>query len=98
LHTTDLSAIKSQLYSIPPWAAAFGLAMLIAFLSDRLRHRFIFAIIPILIAMAGFGILLNVHDHHTVQYGALFLVASGCYSAMPVLLCWFSMNLGGHRR
>ncbi|GFG09752.1 uncharacterized transporter C1002.16c [Aspergillus lentulus] len=98
IKTYGHDAIKSQLYSIPPWAAAFGLSMLIAFLSDKLRHRFIFAIIPILIAMAGFGILLIVHDHHTVQYGALFLVTSGCYSAMPVLVCWFSMNLGGHRR
>ncbi|KAG2016849.1 hypothetical protein GB937_006051 [Aspergillus fischeri] len=98
IKTYGHDAIKSQLYSIPPWATAFGLSMLIAFLSDKLRHRFIFAIIPMLIAMAGFGILLNVHDHHSVQYGALFLVTSGCYSAMPVLVCWFSMNLGGHRR
>ncbi|KAH1274120.1 hypothetical protein KXX16_005483, partial [Aspergillus fumigatus] len=48
--------------------------------------------------MDGLGTLLNVHDHHSVQYGSLFLVASGCYSAMPLLVCWFSMNLGGHRR
>lgn len=51
-----------------------------------------------LIAMDGLGTLLNAHDHHSVQYGSLFLVASGCYSAMPLLVCWFSMNLGGHRR
>lgn len=51
------------------------------------------------VAMAGYGILLNVHggNHHT-QYGALFLVTSGCYSAMPVIVCWVTMNLGGHRR
>ncbi|KAF7178934.1 hypothetical protein CNMCM7691_007758 [Aspergillus felis] len=98
IKTYGHDVIQTQLYSIPPWAAAFGISMLIAFLSDKLRHRFTFAIIPMLIAMAGFGILLNVHDHHKVQYGALFLVASGCYSAMPMLICWFTMNLGGHRR
>ncbi|GFF82231.1 uncharacterized transporter C1002.16c [Aspergillus udagawae] len=98
IKTYGHDAIETQLYSIPPWAAAFCISMLIAFLSDKLRHRFIFAIIPMLIAMAGFGVLLNVHDHHTVQYGALFLVTCGCFSAMPVLICWFSMNLGGHRR
>ncbi|KAF7166974.1 hypothetical protein CNMCM5623_000462 [Aspergillus felis] len=98
IKTYGHDVIQTQLYSIPPWAAAFGTSMLIAFLSDKLRHRFTFAIIPMLIAMAGFGILLNVHDHHKVQYGALFLVASGCYSAMPMLICWFTMNLGGHRR
>lgn len=90
----------TQLYSIPPWAAAWGFSMLIAILSDKLRHRFAFTIIPMLIAMAGFGILLNVHgvENRKVQYGALFMVTCGCYSAMPVVVCWFVMNLGGHRR
>jgi hypothetical protein len=22
----------------------------------------------------------------------------GCYTAMPVIVCWFNMNLGGHHR
>ncbi|KAE8147733.1 major facilitator superfamily domain-containing protein [Aspergillus avenaceus] len=100
IKTYGYGAIKTQLYSIPPWAAAFGFSMIIAFLSDKFRHRFAFALIPMLIAMVGFGILLNIHgeSQRHVQYGALFLVTCGCYSAMPVLVCWFAMNLGGHRR
>jgi len=92
--------ITSQLYSIPPWIAAFVFCMLIATASDRLRHRFFFALIPICITIAGFAILLNIHgqEHRHVLYGALFLVACGCYSAMPIVLCWFTMNLGGHKR
>lgn len=92
--------ITTQLYSIPPWAAAFGFSMLIAYLSDRLRHRFAFCLIPICVAIAGFAILLNVHGvaRRDVQYGALFLVTSGSYSAMPVIVCWFVTNLGGHIR
>ncbi|PYH89534.1 putative MFS transporter [Aspergillus ellipticus CBS 707.79] len=93
-------SIQTQLYSIPPWAAAFAFAMLIATLSDLARHRFAFTLIPMLVAMAGFGILLNVHGeaHRHVQYGALFMVTCGSYSAMPVIVCWFAMNLGGHHR
>ncbi|KAE8331862.1 putative MFS transporter [Aspergillus sergii] len=93
-------SIKTQLYSIPPWAAAWGFSMLVAILSDKTRHRFAFTIVPMLIAMAGFGILLNVHGQarRNVQYGALFMVTCGCYSAMPVIVCWFAMNLAGHRR
>jgi len=90
--------IKTQLHSVPPWAAAFGFSMLVAYFSDRLRHRFLFAIIPICIAIAGFGILLLVHDDRSLEYGALFLVTSGTYSAMPIIVCWFTMNLGGHLR
>ncbi|KAI9845480.1 MAG: hypothetical protein M1837_004818 [Sclerophora amabilis] len=90
--------IKTQLYSVPPWAAAFGFAMAVAYVSDKLKHRFLFAIFPICIAIAGFAILLSVHDNIQVQYAALFLAAMGCYSAMPVIVCWFNMNLGGHHR
>jgi len=94
----NYTTIQTQLHSVPPWAAAFVFAMLIATLSDMSRHRFVFAMIPIFIAISGFGILLSVHDNHHVQYGALFLVAMGCYSAMPMVLCWFNTNLGGHHR
>jgi len=92
--------VASQLYSIPPWAAAFVFCMLIAITSDRLRHRFVFALIPICITIAGFVMLLSIHGqaHRNVLYGALFLVACGCYSAMPVVICWFTMNLSGHKR
>ncbi|KAJ5104981.1 hypothetical protein NUU61_002328 [Penicillium alfredii] len=92
--------IKTQLYSIPPWAAAWGFSMVIAFFSDRLRHRFAFTLIPMAVAIAGFAMLLNIHgkENRNPQYGALFLLTSGCYSAMPVIVCWFAMNLGGHLR
>jgi MFS family permease len=94
------SNIQTQLHSVPPWAAAFFFSMMVAYFSDRLRHRFLFAILPICIAIAGFAILLTVHgkEHRGTEYAALFLVTMGAYSAMPVCVCWFTMNLGGHAR
>ncbi|KAE9973862.1 hypothetical protein EG328_004192 [Venturia inaequalis] len=92
------SRIQTQLYSVPPWAAAFGFAMIIAYLSDKTKHRFLFTLIPIFVALAGFATLLVVHNNKQVQYAALFLCAMGAYSAMPVIVCWFNMNLGGHHR
>lgn len=83
---------------MPPWAVSFGFSMLVAVLSDWAKHRFLFTILPICIAIAGFGVLLNVHDNTDVEYAALFLVCMGTYSAMPVIVCWFNMNLGGHHR
>lgn len=92
------SALTTQLYSVPPWAAAFAFSQVVAYFSDRLRHRFLFTIIPICITLVGLAMLLNIHNHRHVEYGALFLVTSGTYSAMPVIVCWFAMNLGGHKR
>lgn len=90
--------VQTQLHSVPPWAVAFAVAMLVAVLSDRARHRFLFSLVSIAVAVAGFAILLNVHDDVAAEYGALFLVVAGTFSAMPVIVCWFNMNLGGHRR
>lgn len=92
------SKIQTQLHSVPPWAAAFGFAMAVAWLSDRLKHRLMFCIVPICVCAAGFAILIAVHDNHNLQYAALFLVAMGAFSSMPVIVCWFNMNLGGHHR
>ncbi|KAI9880282.1 MAG: hypothetical protein M1830_004401 [Pleopsidium flavum] len=98
IRSYGFSPISTQLHSVPPWAIAFAFAMLIAYLSDKTRHRFLFTLIPISVAIAGFAILLTVHHRPNLQYAALFLVAMGCYSAMPVIVCWFNLNLGGHHR
>lgn len=50
------------------------------------------------VAIAGFAILITNHTNNHLRYGALFLVTMGTYSAMPVVVCWFNMNLGGHHR
>lgn len=74
--------------------------MAIAYFSDLTKHRFAFCLFPICVAITGFSILLTHHGEETrhIQFGALFLVTMGCYSAMPVIVCWFAMNLGGHVR
>ena len=92
------SNIQTQLHSVPPWAAAFGFAMAVAFLSDKMRHRMAFALFAELVAITGFAILLSVHNNLHLQYAALFMVTMGTYSAMPIIVCWFNMNLGGHHR
>ncbi|KAK5996928.1 MFS transporter prlL [Cladobotryum mycophilum] len=98
IQTFHYTPIETQLRSVPPWAAAFVFSLLCAYLSDRIRHRFAFALLGMFVAIAGFATLLAVHDNRNVQYGALFLITSGAYTAMPILVCWFNMNLGGHVR
>lgn len=66
--------------------------MFIATVSDKIGHRFIFALIPQAVALTGFAILYNVHHNANLQYAALFLAAAGTYSSMPVIVCWFATN------
>jgi predicted MFS family arabinose efflux permease len=96
--TYNYSAIQTQLISVPPWACAFVWSMFIAFVSDWMKHRFFFAIGSMVITMIGLGLLLKVHDNHHAEYGLLFLFAIGIYTAMPMVLCWYNMNLSGHHR
>ncbi|KAK7696635.1 hypothetical protein QCA50_001293 [Cerrena zonata] len=90
--------IQTQLLSVPPWATAFGLSMFIAIISDYTKHRYVFTLLPTLLGLVGFIILLTVHNNNHLQYAALFLAASGVYSAMPIIVCWFNTNLAGHKR
>ncbi|KAL4805649.1 major facilitator superfamily domain-containing protein [Aspergillus unguis] len=100
IHSYGYGAAQTQLYSVAPWAAAYFCCLLIACLSDYFQNRYAFTIICTSISVTGYSILLSVHDttHHHLQYGALFLVTCGCFSASPIFLCWFGMNLGGHTR
>ncbi|GAB0133001.1 hypothetical protein EsDP_00001421 [Epichloe bromicola] len=98
ISTYGYSPTQTQLRSVPPWAVAFGFSMLVAFISDKVRHRALFAILSVCVAIAGFAILRAVNDNTNLQYAALFLAAMGAYTAMPIIVCWFNMNLGGHHR
>ena len=66
--------------------------MLIAAFSDWLRMRYIFIMIPLVVALAGYAILISVHNHVHIEYAALFLAVAGNLSAMPVIICWFNTN------
>ncbi|KAL2170192.1 hypothetical protein VTG60DRAFT_5144 [Thermothelomyces hinnuleus] len=98
IQSYNYDPITTQLRSVPPWAVSFGFSMIVAILSDWAKHRFSFIIGSICIAISGFAVLLSVHDNLQVQYAALFLTCMGTYSAMPIIVCWFNMNLGGHHR
>lgn len=89
--------IRTQLLSVPPWACAFAFSLLVAWSSDRFRHRFLCVILPmILLAIPGYAMLLSIHQDSSAQYGALFLIQMGVYSPLPIIVCWCSMNVHGH--
>ncbi|CCU77063.1 pantothenate transporter liz1/MFS transporter,putative [Blumeria hordei DH14] len=98
ISTFKYSPIATQLHSVAPWVCAFVFSMTIASASDFIKHRLFFVIFSIVLAISGFIVLLSIHNNTSIQFGGLFLITSGVYSAMPLIICWFNMNLGGHLR
>ena len=90
--------IRTQLMSVPPWAAAFVFSNTIAYFSDKTQHRFAFTAFCLVIAIVGYAMSISIHDRHDAQYGSLFLITSGTYCALAQIVCWGQMNTSGHTR
>ncbi|GMM32995.1 hypothetical protein DASC09_003200 [Saccharomycopsis crataegensis] len=87
--------------SVFPWICAFVYGNFIGYLSDKLKMRFPFVVLNLLLTLVG-GALAFSHPLSTVpdytKYSGLFLIVSGSYAATPLLICWATTNLGGHTR
>jgi len=88
---------QAQLRTIPIYAVCTAAALLTAYLSDRLRHRYAFTIVGVLVATIGYIMLLR-QDLLTmrVKYFALFLVTTGTYITQPITIVWQANNMSGH--
>ena len=89
------TAVRAQLFSIPPYAVAAVLSVIAAIISGRWRTRgpVVLCLLPLFII--GYGIISRSHDNHD-KYGALFLMASGLYPSVPPVLVWLSNNYTNH--
>ncbi|KAI2780626.1 putative allantoate permease [Daldinia loculata] len=96
--TLGYSVVQTQLHSIPPFAAALGLCLVLTYLSDRTDSRLPYIMFPIAVLIAGLAILMTTHSNFSVQYAGLCLVCMGAFSAGPVVICWYLMNLQGHKQ
>lgn len=85
------TAAMSQILSIPIFACATIVAVGVAFATDKLRHRFSFIILGVLVGSTGHIIMLNMTSVSVgVRYLACFLITTGGYIAQPVTLAWLS--------
>ncbi|KAI0527951.1 MFS general substrate transporter [Xylaria bambusicola] len=90
-------AREAQVHSIPVYAVTAVVMVLVAWLSDRLRHRYGFILLGCSLATVGYGILLGQDGlSRDVKYGALFFASVGGYIATPMALAWLSNNISGH--
>lgn len=98
MKTLGYSTIQTQLHSVPPFAAALGMCLLLAYLSDRSTYRLPYVLFPGALLVAGLAILMTTHGHFSAQYAGLCLVCMGAFGAGPTVICWYLMNLQGHQQ
>ncbi|KAM3070579.1 High-affinity nicotinic acid transporter [Clarireedia jacksonii] len=96
IKTYGYSVIQTQLHTVPPFAAALGLCIIVAHASDRLNIRWPFVAFGLCLAITGLAILMTVHHSFSAEYAGICLVAMGNFGAGIVVICWYVMNLQGH--
>lgn len=92
--TTKDNVVRNQLLSVPPYAAAAILTVVVGFWSDRVKKRAIFLICCAPIGMTGF-IMLMATTNPAVQYVGTFLGAMGIYPAISLTIAWIANNVEG---
>ena len=91
------TAMKAQIFTIPVYIVATIISLSAAYISDRVRHRYAFAMFGIVINSIGFIVLLA-QRYVPVggRYLAVYLITAGGYITQPITLVWLSNNMGGH--
>jgi sugar phosphate permease len=79
--------IQAQLHTVPPYVVACACSVFVAYVSDKMKMRGIFLLIPAVIALIGFVILRTV-ENNNVKYMAVFFAAMGAFPGGPGYMSW----------
>ena len=91
------TSLRAQVLTIPVYSVGFVVTVIVAVCTDRIRHRYGFAMFGILLATIGYAMLLAQKSLPvSLRYLALFFVSVGANVTMPVVLVWLNNNMGGH--
>ncbi|TVY22690.1 putative transporter [Lachnellula hyalina] len=97
LEQMGYTSAMSQILTIPIFACATIVAIGTAFATDKLRHRFSFIILGVVVGSTGYAMMLNMGSVSVgVRYLACFLITTGGYISQPITLAWLSNQMGGH--
>ncbi|KAK6078973.1 transporter-like protein [Seiridium cupressi] len=90
-------AEDAQIRTIPIYAVSAVGMLIVAYLSERCRHRYCFIMLGCFIATIGYGILLHQTSlSQDTKFAAVFLISMGGNMATPMALAWLSNNVSGH--
>lgn len=90
----NTSVVKSQLVSVPPYAAAAILTIAIGYLADRTRQRGLCNVLTSVLGIVGFAMLIA-STNPQVKYAGTFLAAAGIYPCISNTVTWMANNIEG---
>lgn len=91
------TSLMAQVMSIPIYIVAAVMTLVIAFISDKVKHRVGFVLLGCTVSTIGYIILLTQQSVPVgARYFALFAVTGGAYIAQPIIMGWQSNNVSGH--
>ncbi|KAK3311933.1 major facilitator superfamily transporter [Apodospora peruviana] len=85
---------KAQLMTVPIYITAAILAVVIAYISDKVGKRSPFVIGFLFLMIVGFSMCISTENPRVV-YGGVFIAACAIYPAFPGVITWLSNNLSG---
>ena len=94
LNALGWTAIRSQLYSVPPYVTACVWSIFISWVSDKYKRRGVFIVLGNTLAMIGY-IMLVTTDKDAVKYLGVFFAACGAFPLGPFYLAWGLNNAAG---
>lgn len=95
------SSARSQLLTIPPYAAATLFTIGWAILAEKYKRRALFTITTTSLAIIGYIILLankNPTAKPGVSYVGTFFAAMGIYPSVALVLSWPAINVSGQTK
>ncbi|RDW59959.1 hypothetical protein BP6252_13046 [Coleophoma cylindrospora] len=98
LKSLGYSNSDAQVHTIPVYIVAFCFLLLSAYLSDRLRLRYVFLVFGAAIGIVGWSIELAQVKAVSARYFGMFAITISAYVQMPILVVWLSNNMGGNAK
>ncbi|KAI0090141.1 MFS general substrate transporter [Irpex rosettiformis] len=98
LKTFGFSNARAQLMTVPPYAVCAVVLCICSYISDRMQSRGLFIVCTTLMCSVGYALLLAVTQNNHVRYFATFLITSGTYTTIGLIIAWYAHNLGSETK
>lgn len=92
------TAAQAQLLTVPPYAVATILTIIVAVASEKTNYRAPFIMGSSLFSIIGYIILLTANKRPHVSYAGTIFAAGGIYPATAIVLSWPANNVSGQTK